>query len=108
MRHCGSGTRVDSASSVDAARALIYVKSARNAVLWRNAAHGLSFHFAILDQYQQDRAERDYVGKMEQHFHGALGVDICRFHEVFMPLTQRFPTGDGNVHSTCESAVALV
>jgi hypothetical protein len=48
----GSGTSVDSESSVDVALALIYIKSLRNAVQWTNASHGLKFHFTALDQYQ--------------------------------------------------------
>jgi hypothetical protein len=48
----GSGTSVDSESSVDVALALIYIKSLRNTDQWSNAAHGLNFHFTVLDQYQ--------------------------------------------------------
>jgi len=46
----------DSESSVDVALALIYIKSLRKIGQWINVAHGLTFHFSVLDQYQQGRA----------------------------------------------------
>jgi hypothetical protein len=42
----------DSESSVDVALALIYIKALRKTDQWTNAAHGLKFHFSVLDQYQ--------------------------------------------------------
>jgi hypothetical protein len=51
----GSGTSVDSGSSVDVVMALINIKSPRKTA---HSWNGVVCHFSTLDQYQQDRGER--------------------------------------------------